>query len=448
MRDLRPPTGRRLPRLLASASLALVTAGPLTAQSTDLYLEGTGARALAIGGAVTARPGSPLAALAYNPAGIAGVRGWTVVGSLTGVRVNGEYSNRVSTGNGMGRQSGAIGSIGVSWVTEDVAVGFAAQPVNAYLVDWEYPDVPGVEGARYDGVDQRAFFLNYRVGLGVSWRLSDRLVAGVGGGLVYNRNELDAPYVFQNQPVLAGLKVDVDLVADTWAPSFNLGLLYEVLDAMTLGLSYTSNTSFRAEGRLEGSAAAQFSALGLTDAPTELRYDAEVETGLPRMVSLGAAVDATDRLALFVQADWVDWNGEFGSLPLQLENGANLAVNSLVGGDALQDESPLGWESRVVTRLGLTYEVDEPLTGRLGYSHADSPVPDSTFTPLSGLITEHTISAGLGWQGDSWRGDVAYQFELPAERTVGTSALLSGEYSDTRTNVSIHRLTFSIAASL
>jgi len=432
-------------RSLGGALLLIALAGPLSAQSAGLYLEGAGARALAIGGATTASPASPLSALAFNPAGLLGADGWTVVGSLTGSRVSGDYANRVSARNGMGQQFGAIGSLGLSYGSGKAAFGFAAQPINAYLADWEYPDVPGVAEAQYQNADQRALFLNYRLGLGAAYRLSDRLLVGVSGGLVYNRNELDAPYVFQGEPTLSGLKVDVDLVADTWAPNFNAGLLFQALDAMTVGLSWTSATSFEADGDLVGDAGAQFAALGLSGAPPELAYSATVEVGLPQMVSLGIAVDASDRLALFGQLDRVDWGGEFDSLVLDLDDGTNEAVNSLVGDDRLLEESPLEWESRTVSRLGLTYDFDDVLEGRLGYSHVDSPSPDRTLTPLSGLITEHTLSGGLGWSSGPWQAALTYQFELPAERSVGESGLLSGEYSDTRTQVSIHRVSLTVA---
>lgn len=447
MRDSVTRTARGVASLMTAALPVALFASPVSGQATDLYLEGTGARAIALGGATTASPRSPLAAFAYNPAGLGGVDGWTVAGSMTGSRVSGDYTNQVSSGNGIGRQFGAIGSLALAYTSGDIAFGFGAQPVNAYLADWNYPDVPGVAGARYDNVEQSAFFLNYRFGLGAAYQVSDRLAVGVSGGLVYNRNELDAPYVFQSQPVLAGLKVDVDLVTETFAPNFNLGVLYQAWDEMTVGLSYTAGTALRSDGALEGSAAAQFAALGLNDAPPELRYDAEVETGLPQMVSLGMAYEASDRLALFGQVDWVDWSQEFGSLVLRLENGTNPAVNGLVGGDGLTEESPLNWESRLVSRLGMSYELSADLTGRLGYSQADSPVPDANFTPLSGLITEKTLSGGLGWTGGRWDAGLAFQFELPAERSISTSGLLSGEYSNTRTRVSIQRVTLTFGTT-
>jgi len=451
MPSLKAPIRSASPHLSPLAAVALLAAvagpaaGPAAAQSTDLYLEGADARAMAVGGATTADPTSPLAALAYNPAGLAGPEGWRVSGSLTGGLVNGEHDNRVATGSGIGQRVGAIGSFGVSWARGDVGAGFAAQPINAWLADWEYPDVPGTAGAQYPDADQRALFLNYRFGVGAAVRVAERLTVGVSGGLVYNRNELDAPYVFQSQPALQGVKVDIDLVTSTFAPNVNVGLLFDASDAIRLGLSWTSGTSFESDGELTGNADAQFEALGLGGAPADLGYDAEVETGLPQMVSLGVAMDASERLALHGQLDWVDWSAAFRSLVVNLENGTNAAVNGLVGDDALTDDGPLRWESRFVTRLGLTYAIDSDLAGRLGLSHGKSPARDETLTPLSGPITETTLSAGLGWALGPWDAEAAYQWELPAERSVGTSSLLAGEYSDSRTEVSIHRLTLSVS---
>jgi len=65
-------------------------------------------------------------------------------------------------------------------------------------------------------------------------------------------------------------------------------------------------------------------------------------------------------------------------------------------------------------------------------------VPDETLTPLTGVIMEHTIGAGAGYRWDQFRIDLGYQYDVPTSRHVGQSKLLSGEYSDSRTEVGMH----------
>ena len=67
---------------------------------------------------------------------------------------------------------------------------------------------------------------------------------------------------------------------------------------------------------------------------------------------------------------------------------------------------------------------------RGGYVHANSPVPDSTLSPLTAVIMENTLSTGFGYRLGRTRFDVAYSLDLTAHRNVGQSVLKSGEYSD------------------
>ena len=53
---------------------------------------------------------------------------------------------------------------------------------------------------------------------------------------------------------------------------------------------------------------------------------------------------------------------------------------------------------------------------------------------------EHKLGGGVGWKNDRYFVDAAYQYSLPASQRVGTSALQAGEYSNSKTEVSVHML--------
>jgi hypothetical protein len=55
-------------------------------------------------------------------------------------------------------------------------------------------------------------------------------------------------------------------------------------------------------------------------------------------------------------------------------------------------------------------------------------------------MMEHTVSAGVGYRRGRYRVDLAFQYDIPAERRVGASALQAGEYSNSRTEVSLYWL--------
>jgi long-chain fatty acid transport protein len=104
----------------------------------------------------------------------------------------------------------------------------------------------------------------------------------------------------------------------------------------------------------------------------------------------------------------------------------------------------LNWHNEAVYRLGVEYQVMENLSLRAGYAYGGSPVPDSTLTPMTAAISEHTLTAGVGYRWRFCQIDLAYQCDLPASRSVGTTALAGGEYANSTTEVTIHWLALTL----
>jgi long-chain fatty acid transport protein len=141
-----------------------------------------------------------------------------------------------------------------------------------------------------------------------------------------------------------------------------------------------------------------------------------------------------------LQVDWINWSDAFDDLPITLRNGSNADLNGFAGSSTLQDTPPLDWRDRFVYRVGVEYAVTPQVTVRGGYAYGKSPVPDATLTPLTAAIMEHSLGVGVGYRHRRFLVDFAYQYSLPAAQRVGQSALLSGEYSNSRVEVEVHWL--------
>ena len=148
-----------------------------------------------------------------------------------------------------------------------------------------------------------------------------------------------------------------------------------------------------------------------------------------------------------LQFEWIDWSRAFKSLPVLLTNGTNTALNTIVGGTALNDIAPLNWNDQYVVRTGMQYEWSDRLQLRAGYSYADNLVPAQTLTPLTSAIMEHSLTLGMGYQFNHFNLDLAYQWDVPNKEKVGTSGLLAGEYSNSEVDVSVHWFTVSVSLS-
>ena len=56
---------------------------------------------------------------------------------------------------------------------------------------------------------------------------------------------------------------------------------------------------------------------------------------------------------------------------------------------------------------------------------------------------EHVVGAGIGYKTGRYHADLAWQWEIPNRDSVGTSKLLTGEYSHSSTETSVQWLAFT-----
>ena len=262
---------------------------------------------------------------------------------------------------------------------------------------------------------------------------------GAAFGVIDNLNTLETPYVFQTNPTLAGLKTLLDLHTSGIGYNGTFGVLAKPVRRLELGLSYKTRTTVRSTGAASGDAYAQFAALGLPYA-SGFHYKAEVDNVFPQTASASVGWQATRRLRTYLQGDWLDWRDAFVQLPVHLTDGDNTLLNSLLHSTSLNDSVPLHWRNQFTIRTGLEFSLRESLTLQGAYSFGNSPVPSSTLMPLTAAIMKDTVSAGIAYQKSRYRGQFAYQLNPPETASVGTSALLAGEYSNTRMSLWLQSL--------
>jgi long-chain fatty acid transport protein len=413
------------------------------APANGLYRNGIGAQAMSMGGTDTAWAANPLGAMGDNPAGLGFLNQAEFDLGAVGDVTEGNFSKgNISHGS---LNSSAHGlpeaALGVPLGTLPVTVGLSVIPDSALLADWHYMDPPGgLNGTTYGNQEDKSEILLLRTALGAGVKINSQLSFGADVGLVYNENHLKSPYVFQNlQPgsdaPYNGAKTLLDLNTSGFGWNVEAGLLFRATTNLQFGLSYKSATQVNSTGTASGDPSTQF---GQPQGTLPFRYDAEVKTKFPQMASIGASWKFYPQWRAALQVDWINWSGAFDNLPVSLSHG-NAPVNGVLG-SSFKDTIPLNWSDEFVYRAGLEYAVTENLALRLGYAYGQSPVPNSTLTPMTAAITEHTLTAGIGYQWSRYALNLAYQFDFPATQSVGTSGLRSGEYSGSSTTVSIHTL--------
>lgn len=421
--------------------LAVGMAWSLSGWANGVERNGHGARSMAMGGASVAMPDAPLDAVSVNPAGFHEAQiqlgGWAAM-------VDGRFSNATNDGGELEGRLGVAPEMALSLPlgSSPVTLGLGVVPVAAAGLDWQLVDaLGGLDGATSYGLRRhRAEFVAIRTVAGASVALGESVSLGASVGATYNRNRLEAPYVFQSHPVLRGFKTLLDLETEGWGATGGLGLIYRPCPGVSLGLSYQTPTSFETTGDANGNAGVQLRQLGgaFAGVRPDFHYDARVSTSLPQSVVAGISWQATDWMRVMVQADWLDWSDAFERLDVTLTDGNNADLNGFLGSSRIDDTVPLDWEDRVVCRFGAEFDVLEGLQLRVGYAYGEAPVSDSTLTPMSAAILEHTVTAGAEWRGNRWGIAVAYQYDFGSERRVGVSGLRAGELSGSATDLETH----------
>ena len=282
---------------------------------------------------------------AANPAGLTELNARTVDLSVTSIFARGSFSDTVNNNSPLRVSPGVIpyGAFGMPMGNSRFSFGVGLVPEIMSVSNWNYVDAPGVAGASYGLQQQKSAILAARSVAGIGYRLSSKISVGVSVGAVYNSNTLDAPYIFQTNPVLAGLKTLLDLHTTGVGWNTSAGVILRPSSKVQVNAAWKSRTTIDSTGSASGNLAQQLAALGLA-APPSFQYSAMVHNVLPQSVLAGVSRRVDGRWTFALQSNWINWNNAFNGLPAwYLTNGTNAAVNGLLNSTSLNDRVPVLW---------------------------------------------------------------------------------------------------------
>lgn len=218
--------------------LALFCTGTVAvAQVGGALGNGMSSRAASMGGADIASVNSPLEAMQGNPAGLTQLSGHELDLSVSSTFATGSFANSVSNDGTIKNFAGVLpyGAFAMPLHSKRFVLGLSAAPDVAMSADWKYIDPPGGLGGTSYGLQQNKsaiLGLRYAAGLGVV--VNRKLSVGGTIGLLDNRNTLDAPYIFQQQAVLAGAKTLLNLHTSGTGWNGTFGALYTPNSSLTV----------------------------------------------------------------------------------------------------------------------------------------------------------------------------------------------------------------------
>ncbi|MBL8482365.1 MAG: outer membrane protein transport protein [Rhodocyclaceae bacterium] len=219
----------------------------------------------------------------------------------------------------------------------------------------------------------------------ISFRPNERMAFGLG----INYQKFDAD--LRNQARIGpAIETAVKVEGDDSSWGYNLGAMYQVSNAMRVGVSYRSAIKYRLEGRVSA------------DAPIPvLNTGVHADVKVPDSFTLSVAQKLNDKWEMLGDLQWTGWSS------LQ-----ELAIYRSDG--TLLTREVLEWRDTFRIALGGNYRYNDAWKLRFGLAYDQSPVGDSHRLPRLPDNDRFWISGGAQWKPAGMAGvvdiGIAYLF--------------------------------------
>lgn len=325
------------------AAAAMMVAGAFATQTYAAGFQLSEQSAIQMGRAMAGAGvvGDDLSAVHYNPAGMTLLSGTRMQATGTWVAVNLDYESHDGSVTENGRLKGQI-----------IPAGFLTHQINDSLwagLGLTVPYGMGTEyGEDWEGRERgtESMILTFDINPNLAWKVNDKLSVGGGISLQYAKAELGMGM----DPMQANVK------GDSWAWGWNVGLMFQPVETVRLGLAYRSHIAHNAEGHAD------------VKSPLNLTSDMKVRIKTPDTVTLSATWEATDALRLSGTARWSKWSN-FRTLDVQ-----NLDFNGTPYAKFANVPVENNWDDTWFFSVGADYKLNGQWTVRGGVAYDQGPV--------------------------------------------------------------------------
>ena len=180
---------------------------------------------------------------------------------------------------------------------------------------------------------------------------------------------------------------------------YNLGMLFDLTDDISIGLSYRSRIKVDTDGDMKFSLPDPSLVAMFPDTP------ASVDINLPAVAHAAVSYTGFERWTIEAGLRWEEWSS-FKSLNLKLRkpvfDGQQFAT------EIREDKK---WKNAYAFNLGAEYQLNDFVALRAGYLYGQTPVPDRTFEPSIPDADSHLFTLGTGISYSKFKFDLAYGYQ-------------------------------------
>ena len=370
------------------AAAAMMVAGAFATQTYAAGFQLSEQSAIQMGRAMAGAGvvGDDLSAVHYNPAGMTLLSGTRMQATGTWVAVNLDYESHDGSVTENGRLKG-----------QTIPAGFLTHQINDSLWAGLGLTVPYGMGTEFDenwdGKDRgtESMILTFDINPNLAWKVNDKFSVGGGISLQYAKAELGMGM----GPMQANVK------GDSWAWGWNVGLMFQPVETVRLGLAYRSHIAHNAEGHTD--------VKGLQN----LTSDMKVRIKTPDTVTLSATWEATDALRLSGTARWSKWSN-FRSLNVQ-----NLDLAGTTLGTTVVENN---WDDTWFFSVGADYKLNGQWTVRGGVAYDQGPVENQYRMAVIPDTDRVWFSGGASYK---YTDNLTFDFGATYIKGVGDKELVS-----------------------
>lgn len=204
---------------------------------------------------------------------------------------------------------------------------------------------------------------------------------------------------------------------DDFSVGIKLGLMYKPNNRLTLGIAYNNQVDLDMKGSMQ----VNFSALGL--GMVTYQNAEALNINQPQELGFGAMFKTSDKLAIALELNWIDWSSAVTNGTVNASNPDNPMAPP-----SLSNAGVNNWRDQYVLALGMVYEQDSRTMYRAGYNYGRNPIPNEHLDPLLNTIAEHHLTFGFGHKFDvEWQLDGALEWDIKNEITYTNSQLPFGQ---------------------
>lgn len=396
---------------IAAAALAVASALSSTAYAGGFQLTEQSALALGRAYAGVGVDGTDVSGMYYNAATMTLHPGTQVQFGGVGVGMNLEYVDHQYSGeknNGRDKEEFVPHGFISHQINDSTWVGLAITVPYGLATDY------GDDWRRKNhGYKAEMTVINFNPN--VAWKATDTLSIGAGLALQY----VDAKFGVGDQNMTS----TYEATDFTWG--FNVGLMWQPVDSLRLGLSYRSETKHSTNGDVTIN--------GASDGRLNGTYDASVTVSGPAWAMATAAWDVNDYLSLYATFRWADWSS-FDSLQTKaplLEGMVQQSGNQLLQGSLTNIEN--GWKDTYLMSVGYDLRVNSFWTLRGGIAYETSPISDEH--KRTAIIPDadrwwFAIGSSFHWTKD-FQTDIGFaHLHGVHERSLYSQNLVTGQWTE------------------